>query len=134
MCTSRARATTGRDRRQRQDFLHPVLLTVSCSHSCNAHAHAHARAHALTLPQVSLTFDQARVAELVGRVLAEKGTLTCAHTAQALQASQGLSRQLVLKALAPLCVDLESDGALIVSVLTEWERVLARDIPGLVVA
>lgn len=81
--------------------------------------------YAACVSKVSLAFDQTRVATLLAGALA---AFTSAHLATAIQSADTLSRENMLKTLAPKVVDLQANGGVVLSVLSDWERLVAKDV------
>ena len=75
--------------------------------------------------QVHLEFDQPAVAHLLAIKLS--GGVTCAHVAAAVKLASDAYRASLVDRVAPLCVDLRANAALISAELTEWQRITTSD-------
>jgi len=79
---------------------------------------------ALIVATVGLEYDQPRAAEVMAKKLS--GGLTCEHISATLSAAAAAYRAAMVHKLAPLCVDLQQNKALIVKQLSQWERVITE--------
>ena len=78
----------------------------------------------MVVGDVSLEFEQPKVAELLGREL--RGGVTAEHIIWANRRAAQQQRPAIVEKLAPLCVDLPENVTAIEAGLSEWERILSK--------